>query len=248
MKGTTMLLPAIALGLVLASLGLRVLLRARNEGGLPHYMVGAFFLALGLGAAPALLAADPTAIPPDAAAFAMGGGHAILSVGFGALAIFAWTCFGPSSAWRQILALALCGTLFSLWLAQGVVEKFTAPGGSIVRVASLVRAITLVWAFIESIRYRVRMKRRASLGLADPVVANRFLLWSLWIGALLVGIGVTISVRFLLPEFSTAATTTQRVVVTSSIIAAAMVSAISLWLAFFPPRPYLSWLKGESTA
>lgn len=211
-------------------------------------MVGLFFLATGLGAAPALLAADPTVIPQGAAAFAMGGGHGILSIGFGALAIFAWTCFGPTSVWRQILALLLSGSLFALWIAQGVVEEFTAPGGSIVRVTSLVRATTLAWAFFESVRYRILMKRRASLGLADPVVANRFLLWSLWIGAMLVAIGITISVRFLLPEFSTAATTTQRVVVTSSIIGAALLSAISLWLAFFPPRLYLFWLKGESTA
>jgi hypothetical protein len=243
-----MLVLAIALGLVLFSLGLRVLLRASDEGEIPHYMVGLFFLAAGLGAAPALLAGNPEAIPQGAAVFAMGAGHGILSVGFGALAIFAWTCFGPTSVWRQLLALVLCGTLLALWLAQGVVEEFTAPGGSIVRFTSLVRAFTLVWAFTESIRYRVLMQRRAALGLADPVIANRFLLWCLWIGAMLVAIGIAIGVRFLLPEFFTAASTLQRIVVTGSIVTAATVSAVSLWLAFFPPQPYLRWLEGGSPA
>jgi hypothetical protein len=248
MERGTMLVPAIALGLVLSILGLRVLLRASSEGEIPHYMVGLFFLAAGLGAAPALLAGDPEAIPQDAAVFAMGAGHGILSVGFGALAIFAWTCFGPTSVWRQLLALVLCGTLLALWLAQGVVEEFTAPGGPIVRFTSLVRAFTLIWAFTESIRYRVLMQRRVALGLADPVVANRFLLWSVWIGAMLVAIGIAIAVRFLLPEFFTAATLLQRVVVTGTIFTAATVSAISLWLAFFPPRPYVRWLEGGSPA
>jgi len=241
-----MIAPGIALSFVLTALGLRVLLRARREGGLPHLMVGLFFLAIGLGAAPALLAGDPQAIPVGASTAAMALGHAVLSVGFGALAVFAWTCFGPTSVWRQILALALCGALFALWLAQGVVEEWNAPGGSILRGAALVRAAVLVWAFAESLRYRVLMKRRVRVGLADPVVANRFLLWSLWIGGMLVAIAIAIGVRFLMPEFSTDASPAQRAVVVSGVLGAALVSAASLWLAFFPPEPYLRWLRGDS--
>lgn len=45
-------------------------------------------------------------------------------------------------------------------------------------------AITLGygWAALEPARYHLLMRRRVKLGLAEPMVANRFLLWSLYAG------------------------------------------------------------------
>ena len=45
-------------------------------------------------------------------------------------------------------------------------------------------ASVLVWAHLECLLYYRTMRRRQRLGLADPVLANRFLLWSLWTGAI----------------------------------------------------------------
>ncbi len=45
------------------------------------------------------------------------------------------------------------------------------------------RIVPTAWACYESLRYYRSMHRRQTLGLADPIVANRFLLWSIWTGA-----------------------------------------------------------------
>jgi hypothetical protein len=237
---------AFPLALLLAALGLRVLRLAWSGGAIPHYMVGLYFLAMGVGAPPALLAGDPGAVPPHLATFAMAGGHAVLSLGFGALAVFAWTCFGPTSFWRQLLALGLCGSLVALWIAQGVIERFAPPGDVVVRAAALTRSAVLAWAFGESLRYHVLMRRRVAVGIADPVVANRFLLWAFWTGGMLAAIGVAIAVRFLIPDFGIAATAEQRALVVSAVAGTASLSALALWLAFFPPRAYVAWIERSS--
>ncbi|MFK7894917.1 MAG: hypothetical protein AB8G23_03725 [Myxococcota bacterium] len=40
---------------------------------------------------------------------------------------------------------------------------------------SAIRGIPFLWGFCEALRYYAQMRRRLTLGLADPVVANRFL-------------------------------------------------------------------------
>jgi len=91
-------------------------------------------------------------------------------------------------------------------------------------------------------RYWRMLRRRLSLGLADPVVVNRILLWSAAAWA--------ITLQYL---YSTGV-----VIVTggSSIsgFGIALVSSLGLiaagtmLLAFFPPRSYLLWLERGSEA
>jgi WS/DGAT/MGAT family acyltransferase len=42
----------------------------------------------------------------------------------------------------------------------------------------------VIWAFVEYTIYVNRMSRQARMGLGDPVVRNRFLLWMIWTGAI----------------------------------------------------------------
>ena len=241
-------LPAAVVSALLMGLGARVLRQARDGGGLPDRMVGVFFLCLGLGAAPALLANDPGVVPRAAARGAMAFGHASVSVAFGALAVFAWRCFGPRSAWRRSLATGVGLALVLLWIVQAVIERFEPPGGDVVRATALVRASCLVWAFGEALRFQRMMQRRLGLGLADPVVANRFGLWCVWIGSLLTAMLVTVSVRFLVPGYGPDSPTALRLGVAVAIMLLATQSAVSLWLAFFPPRWYVTRVEAGAKA
>ena len=65
------------------------------------------------------------------------------------------------------------------YVSQRSVSPSTTGGSE--RVSSL-------WGAAESLRYFSMMRRRAKLGLADPLVTNRFLLWGLGIGAAMVGL------------------------------------------------------------
>jgi hypothetical protein len=228
--------------LLLGILGVRVLRRAKKMGGLPDRMVGVFFLSMAIGTMPALLAGDDRLVPSAHARLAMALGHAVLSVGFAALYVFAWRCFGPRSSWRRALALTGMAVLALLWAVQGLTEQFAAPGGPAVRATGLVRATALAWAFGESLRYRLMMRRRARLGLADPVVANRFLLWCWWTGGLLGANAVVVLFRFLVGDLEHAgpALHTATVICVSGL---GLAGGISLWLAFFPPPTYILRLR-----
>lgn len=231
---------------LLALIGARVLVVAqRLGGGAPDRLVGGFFLCMGLGGVPALLANDPAVVPAHLARPAMAVGHALLSTGFTCMALFAWRCFGSESAWRRAVALTVPALLLACWIAQGVVERFEPPGGAFVRGAALIRMTAVAWAFGETVRYYTLMRRRVAIGLGDPVVANRFLLWSLWTGAMLGTILVAVAVRFLLPEFGPGLPATQRAPIVAVFLLLLSTAGIALTLSFFPPRWYADRLRAR---
>lgn len=234
--------------LILSSIGARVLIRAREAGAWTDALVGCFFLSMGLGAMPALVVKDALGASPELVPLVMAFGHFMLSFGFATLYIFVWRCFGVSTPWRKALAAAGCLALVVLYVLQGVVESFEPPGGDIVRLSALVRGGALIWALSESLRYWRLMQRRAALGIGDPLVANRFLLWCLWMGSMLGTVCVALLVRFTMPDFGTATSFVVRLTVVSAMGTLAIAAGASLWLAFFAPSWYTRWLSARQPA
>ncbi len=98
------------------------------------------------------------------------------------------------------------------------------------------------WSSFESLRQYAMHRRRLALGLSDPVVANRLLLWSLMglatlavivIDALLLYGGSRFAREIVIP------------LVTSS---GGLVAAACLALAFFPPDSYLAGLRRHAAS
>lgn len=240
---------ALALGILvaalLAGLGLRVLVIAGRAGGLPDRLVGLFFVCMGVGVVPALLAPDASVLPRDMAPWAMGIGHGIVSLGFGALYVFVWRCFGPDTGWRSVVAIAGCDLLVVLFSLQGFVERFGVPGGWTLHCASVIRALALAWAFGETLRYQAVMRRREAVGLADPLVVNRFALWSVWTGSMLAAIAFVIFVR-LVGAYGPETDPAQKALVIGTLAFFGASSGGALWLAFFPPDWYAARLRGAS--
>ncbi|HEY5656917.1 MAG TPA: hypothetical protein VIY27_03930 [Myxococcota bacterium] len=97
--------------------------------------------------------------------------------------------------------------------------------------------VAYAWTCAESMLHYTRTRRRVQLGLCDPVVANRFLLWGVYGGATLLcalayltSIGVATHAGeypFFLDVL---------------MIVPTVFAALALWLAFFPSRAYRSWL------
>jgi hypothetical protein len=98
------------------------------------------------------------------------------------------------------------------------------------------------WTAWESLRYHGLMRRRVRLGLADPEVSNRFLLWGLMsvfviAGILLNTIAMARGIRvFQSPSILLASSTT------------GLAQAVLLVLAFLPPRFYSSWVRGRAAS
>jgi hypothetical protein len=126
-------------------------------------------------------------------------------------------------------------------LAYRIVIGDLVPSSSpsaLANIQSFAQIFVLVWGSLEALVYWRRMQRRTALGLADPAVTNRFLLWGIGAGA--AGVGSLIGTVAAL-TLGQANTEVGWVVVSSSLHG--LVAAIALSLAFIPPPSYLRWVR-----
>jgi hypothetical protein len=93
------------------------------------------------------------------------------------------------------------------------------------------------------------MRRRVALGLADPLVANRFVLWSVWTGALGFAALLLFAVRsrafwLQLHGVDPRVVMPAAIPITAALAGIAVVCAgVAVWLAFFPPSSYRRWVR-----
>ena len=97
------------------------------------------------------------------------------------------------------------------------------------------------WAGSEAfVQYR-QARRRVRLGLSEPFVCNRYLLWAMF-GVLQVCIALAI-----LPQYSTYETTSQFTATWDILIGGLEIVSITLiGLVFFPPAFYQRWINGNA--
>jgi hypothetical protein len=93
------------------------------------------------------------------------------------------------------------------------------------------------WASGESLHYYGMLRRRLRLGLADPVVANRFLLWG--VGA---GVGGCISASLI--ATTAAGTDVHNDPLPQLLLSiSGIVGPITRYLGFMPPARYLDFIR-----
>ncbi|MGH0036401.1 MAG: hypothetical protein ACQGVK_15345 [Myxococcota bacterium] len=161
------------------------------------------------------------------------------------LGIFTWRVFGADSVWRRNLAvgLAVTGAACAVRIAYGFgVQTFggpptPAPWNTSLAVAFLV---TFTWTSTEALRYHGLMRRRLALGLADPVIVNRFLVWGAGAG---LSTGLT-----LVPVLSAMAGRVDDPIAGVATAAAGLLNALVWLLSFTPPAAYLRWLESRHAA
>jgi len=214
--------------------GSRLLWQARRSRELPELCIGLAFLLAGcLGYVLNFLsfhlaaALGCWAIPLAAL------GQANLNFGTAALWIFTWRVFRPAQSWARILvAAALAATLIS-YVGLGVATGFTARAyqAGWFWLGFCVRWLSFLWTSAESLLYHRRMKRRLALGLAEPLVTNRLLLWGLASAAIALSFAVNL-VNLLVGGAPFGP------VPTLFMSGFGLTTAVLIWLAFFPPARY----------
>jgi hypothetical protein len=118
---------------------------------------------------------------PALAVFLSGAGRSLHDLGVTLFLVFVVRVFRPDEAWAKALA---GGMLALLWGGVG----FGAADGAfryeldaVGRPAWWCEYAVIwsysIWSAIEAFRYWGVMRRRVAIGLAEPLVANRFLLW-----------------------------------------------------------------------
>jgi len=201
---------------------------------------------------------DPSiALPDRASRLVLGLGVLGMSVGAAAICVFTWLSFRPNARWARWAAaagslLAIGGFAFEALHEGFAVSLDPGPGHW---AAWAGRTAPVAWVTAESFRYWALLRRRLRIGLADPVVVNRFLLWGIWSTATLVNLAADLIARVL---YTTWAGTTSELVmevlvpVVIGTMAVTMVlgviSATTLFLTFFPTARYRRWLESRSRA
>ena len=121
------------------------------------------------------------------AAIAIAAVHAGLGCIFG----FTRRVFRPDVAWLRgaavvlalVLAVVSLGTVAAYWEGRGTLDAMMKAGEPWAYATNGIGDVIFAWTALESFRYWNLLRRRVPLGLADPLVANRFFLWGVF-GAL----------------------------------------------------------------
>jgi hypothetical protein len=181
---------------------------------------------------------------PDLANVVLGTALLAISAGVSAKYLFNWRVYHPESATIRALAsgagLGLLG-IFLSDLALGVEHSFLNGPTYIARTALQVGC--LLWGATEALLYWSRMRRRLRLGLADPLVTNRFFLWG--IGAWAAGQGTAIG---LVVQLSTGQAIFEIPWLTLSSSLHGLTAAIAMWLAFLPTAGYRRFIESRAAA
>jgi len=218
-----------------AVVGTRLLLLARRTRQLPETALGlAFVLAGTLGWALLFLSAQEDGVMGLPAPWLRGAGVLSTALGSAGLWVFTWRVFRPDAPWaRALCGLGIAAALVGI-AGEGLTNGFLrVDRGLWFWVGFAGRSLPFVWASAESIRYYRRMERQAALGLGDPGVQRRFLLWGVGSGAAAGVFAVGAATLLLTSDPSPLARPLPSIL--ASVLG--LVAAVSFWLAFFPgPR------------
>jgi hypothetical protein len=237
----------VLVGLVSAGmlgLGMRLLRIAHRTGAWPERWLGIAFAVAGSSAWLIPLAAGD-GLAADAARAVAFVAQAGLTGAICFLALFTAAVFRPSSAARALAPLLIVANLGSL--AAVVASGMPLPVGATGLLLLASRCAVMLWLFAESAFYARRMRRRLRLGLTDAIVANRFLLWAVWTGALACIPLFVLAMRALgileapVPGAPLPGSVRAIIGVLGTGGAAALVAC---WLAYFPPVAYRDWIAG----
>lgn len=238
-------LVSLALGL----LGLRLLRLSRRTGEQPERWLGLAFVCTGASAWLLPLAASE-GLAPDAARSIALTAQVGLTAAIVFLTVFAWRVFRAASRAARWLAIAVIGANVGAGAAV-LASGMPVPVGGLGLFTIGARCTALVWLFVESASYAQRTRRRLRLGLADPIVANRFVLWSIWTGALaliplfVLGLRAAGALEAPVPGAPLPGAVRAALAVLG---AGGAVAFVAGWLAFFPPAPYRRWIAVRAPA
>ena len=234
----------IVYAILTTAVGARLLVLARRTRALPEITLGISYTLSGmLGWAAIVVGTAFIERAPSAALALQFLGLFCLSAGHLATALFSWRVFNPESAWARALFYALLVAAvveyFHNVVQLGVI--FPPPSSFWYWPGACWRTGTYVWMPFVALRYYRRLRLRLALGLADPVAANRVLLWGL-IGLVMLIASVVVIAATLLGLWTSSAAPALAMM---TAVSGALASALGI-LAFRPPARYLTWIESRA--
>jgi len=206
------------------------------------FAMGFGYLLCSIGMAVAMFSPDPS---PRLVAGLLGPGYAATITGLSAALVFQWRVFWPGARWP----LALMGLFFAAmvggwtgYLLSGGLATGRYEGVWVWLLYGGMLATNL-WVGIEPLVYYAKLRKRVPLGLADPLVADRFLLWGLGslARAVMVVMGPAAVLALELFDADTRITFSAATLMTASTMGLA--ASLAYWLTFNPTPAYERWVE-----
>jgi hypothetical protein len=179
------------------------------------------------------------------------GGIVLLRIGLAGIFVFTWQTFRAEARWARAYTV-LAALMLAAITANDIAEIASAASyeaavalagtGTAAVLSVALGALTFVWPAAESLRYYAKLRRRQVLGLANPVVVNRFLLWGIACTSSVIIAGVNVAATLAgqnILEY-------QPAMILSATIG--IVNTVLLTLAFIPPASYLRVVRRRAEA
>jgi hypothetical protein len=151
------------------------------------------------------------------------------------LLLFTRLAFRPAERWAGALVAALGLAMLAGLLGSGSLGDWGGfrNDNAWIWLENAAQLGVYLWACAEPARYNAKLRRRWRLGLADPVVVNRILLWACYGGVFAISQLVWMAV---------VAVSESLTALDPLLVALGVAGQGALWLAFLPPLPYRRWL------
>ena len=242
-------IPVAVFVLVVGTIGWRLLALWRRTHETPELLLG---LGLVLMSCVAIPLSGVGRLPGTATTVV---GRTCFAVGMGSIALaaalliaFTQRVFRAGEAWARAFAVGI-----SLLIVAAVIwiSYVNFVGASVAEIVPRMRPGTLAligsmlvsfaWATVESLRYYVNLERRLALGLADPVLVDRFLLWGVSSGA------NTLLLAVLLYCVQSGMVILREPVSLIAIAAVGSVMSGAWYLTFLAPESYLEAVRNRAS-
>jgi hypothetical protein len=230
--------------LVSLAVGLRLLLVWWRTRELPEFALGFGLFAMGGVGYPLMVAAVHgfgLSVPVREGLLALQ--IALNVVGITAVAVFTRRVFRPAAPAAKAAVAAVGLALLSLAVWQAVspgLWAFITDRAGPWNASAVVVIGALAWSGLESLVYFAKLRRRVRLGLADPVVTQRFGFWGV---SILMAAGISLAGHLL----EHAGVQTVGSVVGALVVGPpGLVMSAALWMAFFPPAAYVRWVQARA--
>ena len=224
--------------------------RARRRRDLAPFLLGVNLLcAMGFGyllcsAGMAVAFLAPEGSPRLVAAL-LGAGYAATILGLAAALVFQWRVFWPGARWPLALVAGFLGAMVVGWgggLASGALALGRYEGGWVWLLCAGTLGANL-WVGIEPLVYHAKIRKRVRLGLAEPLVADRFLIWGL--GSLARAAMVLLGPvsQLVLDRLGAEARLSYASVTLVVASLLGLSASVAYWLTFNPTAAYARWVE-----
>ncbi|HPG24814.1 MAG: hypothetical protein H6748_10140 [Spirochaetaceae bacterium] len=224
--------------------GVRLLAFGIRSDNAPARWIGTYlFFAMGLGSVFYMLGALRSVVtgePMTDLERVMIAMHfvATLVANYG-LATFTQRVFRRESTIARVVVWLMLGILAAGAVGHALTTRFSpsfesAWGGAYL----VVPVLSNLWTAAESLAYHGLMRRRLAVGLGDPQIANRFLLYGIGAATAAVLLSINVVELQIMERLNPGWNDGLRVVSLASMAVLGLVCAAAYLFAFFPPRWY----------